>query len=113
MTSSPLLSYATLTRLFGPEEARRCVALEQYSIDWIIETCEREGWTEEVELRKGGGNVRSRLSIILTLSNESADHTNDTSYSYISLTMKNKHDISSSNLMPLGRQVRTSMDSNG
>ncbi|GAA5902191.1 NAD(P)/FAD-dependent oxidoreductase [Sporobolomyces salmoneus] len=57
LTSSPLLSFATLEATFGREEAIRCIQLEKYSIDWIIETCRKEGWTEEVELRVGGGNL--------------------------------------------------------
>jgi hypothetical protein len=58
LTASPLLAFATLESTFGTEEAKRCVALEQYSIDWIIEACEKEGWSDDVDLRVGGGNVR-------------------------------------------------------
>ncbi|GAA5964276.1 hypothetical protein JCM3765_002794 [Sporobolomyces pararoseus] len=57
LTASPLLSFAALEAEFGTEEAKKCVAIEQCSIDQIIETCQQEGWTEEVELRIGGGNL--------------------------------------------------------
>ncbi|GAA6059675.1 hypothetical protein JCM10212_000062 [Sporobolomyces blumeae] len=57
LTAAPLLAYATLSTRFGTEEARRSVALEQYSIDWVVETCTSEGWVDDVELRIGGGNV--------------------------------------------------------
>ncbi|GAA5938151.1 NAD(P)/FAD-dependent oxidoreductase [Sporobolomyces koalae] len=57
LTSAPILGFATLTQLYGQDEATRCVALEQYSIDWIINTCRAEGWEDQVELRAHGGNL--------------------------------------------------------
>ncbi|GAA5870517.1 hypothetical protein JCM1840_004789 [Sporobolomyces johnsonii] len=57
LTASPLASYLSLSALYGLSEAHRAAALEQHSIDWVIKTCEDEGWTEAVELRVGGGNL--------------------------------------------------------
>ncbi|ORY73644.1 FAD dependent oxidoreductase-domain-containing protein [Leucosporidium creatinivorum] len=54
VTSLPVLQFGAITSLYGGEEAKRAVELEDRAVEFFVETCKQEGWEREVDLVQGG-----------------------------------------------------------
>lgn len=65
LTAYPIARFGTLCARWGVDEAKRAVRLEEEGVRWVLEGCEREGWTEDVELRSGKGTVRRCVLLLL------------------------------------------------
>ncbi|KAI5476862.1 FAD dependent oxidoreductase [Pseudohyphozyma bogoriensis] len=54
LTPLPRLEFAALVKKDGVEDAIRAVKLEDEAVRFVVETCKREGWTDDVDLVEGG-----------------------------------------------------------
>ncbi|BGP11666.1 hypothetical protein JCM10049v2_007586 [Rhodotorula toruloides] len=57
LTAYPIAHFADISSAHGIDEARRAIRLEEGAIKWVVETCESEGWSEWVDLRKDAGTL--------------------------------------------------------
>ncbi|GJN94061.1 hypothetical protein Rhopal_007125-T1 [Rhodotorula paludigena] len=57
LTAYPIARFGTLCARWGVDEAKRAVRLEEEGVRWVLDGCEREDWTEDVELRSGKGTL--------------------------------------------------------
>jgi hypothetical protein len=54
LTASWFRNYSRLSKLYDPEEVKRCFALERHTVSTLLDLIEAKGWTEHIDLVDGG-----------------------------------------------------------
>lgn len=54
LTPSPSYQFKSIAEMASVEDAKKEVHLEDRATNWVLETCEAEGWEEDVDLVRGG-----------------------------------------------------------
>jgi hypothetical protein len=56
LTALTCRKFTQFSSQYDAEEVKRCFAIENHTVSCLVKLIEEEGWTEEVDLIKGGRN---------------------------------------------------------